>query len=56
MKNTAFIALGANLKRKKDLSLQENIQTALKYFPDYGISIIKISEAVRQQLNFIENE
>ena len=34
MKNTAFIALGANLKRNKDLSLQENIQTALKYFPD----------------------
>ena len=49
MKNTAFIALGANLKRKKDLSLQENIQTALKYFPDYGISIIKISNFYKSE-------
>ena len=43
MKNTAFIALGANLKRFKHLSLQENIQTSLKYFSDYGINLIKIS-------------
>ena len=43
MKNTAFIALGANLKRFKHLSLQENIQTSLKHFPDYGINVIKIS-------------
>ena len=43
MKNTAFIALGANLKRFKHLSLQENIQTSLKYFSDYDINLIKIS-------------
>ena len=43
MKNTAFIALGANLKKFKHLSLQENIQTSLKHFPDYGINLIKIS-------------
>ena len=43
MKNTAFIALGANLKRFKHLSLQENIQTSLNYFSDYGINLIKIS-------------
>ena len=43
MKNTAFIALGANLKRNKDLSIQENIQTSFKYFPDHGINLIKIS-------------
>ena len=44
MKNTAFIALGANLKRFKHLSLQENIQTSLNYFSDYGINLIKISK------------
>ena len=44
MKNTAFIALGANLKRFKHLSLQENIQTSLNYFCDYGINLIKISK------------
>ena len=49
MKNTAFIALGANLKRNKDLSLEENIQTALKYFPDHGISIIKITNFYRSE-------
>ena len=49
MKNTAFIALGANLKRNQDLSLQENIQTALKYFPDHGISIIKISNFYKSE-------
>ena len=43
MKNTAFIALGANLKRNKDLSIQENIQSSFKYFPDHGINLIKIS-------------
>ena len=52
MKNTAFIALGANLKRNQDLSLQENIQTALKYFPDHGISIIKISNFYRIENTF----
>ncbi len=49
MINIAFIALGANLKRNQDLSLQENIQTALKYFPDHGISIIKISNFYRSE-------
>ena len=43
MKNTAFIALGANLKKNKDLSLKENIQKALKYFPEQSIKIIEIS-------------
>lgn len=43
MKNTAFIALGANLKKNKNLSLQENIQNALKYFPDQSIKLIKLS-------------
>ena len=40
MKNTAFIALGANLKKNKDLSIQENIQTSFKYFADHGINLI----------------
>ena len=43
MKNTAFVALGANLKKNKDLSLQENIQNALKYFPEQNIKLIEIS-------------
>ena len=49
MKNTAFIALGANLKRFKHLSLQENIQTSLNYFSDYGINIIKISNYYKSE-------
>ena len=36
-------------KRNNDLSLQENIQTALKYFPDYGIRIIKISNFYKSE-------
>ena len=43
MKNTAFVALGANLKKNKNLSLQENIQSALKYFPDQSIKLIEMS-------------
>ena len=43
MKNTAFVALGANLKKNKNLSLQENIQNALKYFPDQSIKLIEMS-------------
>ncbi len=43
MKNTAFIALGANLKRNKDLSLKENIQSSFKYFSDYDLNLVKIS-------------
>ena len=43
MKNTAFVALGANLKKNKNLSLQENIQNALKYFPEQSIKLIEMS-------------
>tara|TARA_B100000700_G_scaffold313516_1_gene398667 strand:+ start:1827 stop:2321 length:495 start_codon:yes stop_codon:yes gene_type:complete len=43
MKNTAFVALGANLKKNKNLSLQENIQNALKYFPNQSIKLIEMS-------------
>ena len=43
MTNTAFISLGANLKRDKKLSLKENLEIILKTFPKNNIFVKKIS-------------
>ena len=43
MINTAFISIGANLKFNHKISLRNNLEKVINLFPNYNISVNKIS-------------